>query len=252
MRAILSDIHGNLEALEAVLADMASFGVQEVFCLGDLVGYGADPIACVEHAMAWPVVLLGNFDLAAMQGDDLEGWTAHAAKRSIFKFRQRLLKTGKEATVGAFLRDLPYKHVDGQALYLHGSPRDPVNEYLFPEDIYNPRKLDAVSQGFERLCFCGHTHVPGIFYPHDEQEWAFLSPEQCDYQYQLGPGKTICNVGSVGQPRDGDPRPSYVLLEEKTINFRRVDYDIEKSIQKINDDDDDPDGLSGARLRDGR
>lgn len=139
MRAILSDIHGNLEALQAVLADAEAHGVSKIYCLGDLVGYGPDPIACVELAMAWPVVLLGNHDQAAMLDDDLDSWTAQAAKRSIFKFRRQLQETGK----------------------------------------------------------------------------------------------AICNVGSVGQPRDGDPRACYVLFEDDTIIFCRIDYDIEKSIKKI-------------------
>ena len=251
MHAIISDIHGNLEALDAVLADAQACGATDIYCLGDIVGYGPDPIACVQRAMSWPVVLMGNFDQAAISNSDLDGWTALAAKKTIMQFRRSLKQQKLEASVGAFLLDLPRTFSDAEAFYVHGTPRDPVYEYLFPEEIYVPEKMDDIAEGFDRLCFCGHTHLPGIFFRDQAGKWNYMTPEECDHQYVVGEGKTICNVGSVGQPRDADPRSSYVLLDDGKITFRRVDYDIDQTITKIKGDDDFHDFL-GDRLHEGR
>ena len=165
MHAIISDIHGNLEALDAVLADAQACGATDIYCLGDIVGFGPDPIACVQRAMSWPVVLMGNFDQAAISYSDLIGWTAHAAKKTILQFRRLLKQQKLETSVGAFLLDLPSTFSDAEAFYVHGTPRDPVYEYLFPEQIYVPEKMDDIAEGFDRLCFCGHTQsCPAYFF----------------------------------------------------------------------------------------
>lgn len=145
-QAVISDIHGNLEALEAVLADIQQQGATSIVCLGDLVGYGPDPIACVRHAMKWDVVLMGNHDWAAMSKSDLPGWTSHTVKRTIFRFRRDIQEQNLDATLGKYLRERPKSHASRQALYLHGTPRDPVNEYLFPEDVYNRWKMKAIQR----------------------------------------------------------------------------------------------------------
>ena len=108
----------------------------------------------------------------------------------------------------------------GDDLYLHGSPRDPVHEYVFPEDVYNQRNMESIFAGIARHCFCGHTHVPGVLTEFSD----FKTPEQLDYQHTLAADKAIVNVGSVGQPRDGDPRACYVILDGSEITFRRLDY----------------------------
>lgn len=137
-------------------------------------------------------------------------------------------------------------------MYVHGSPRHHVDEYLFPEDIYNVKKMAAVADCFQTLCFVGHSHVPGLFVLSDRGpgEFDFLSPADCNSQYRLGSQRVICSVGSVGQPRDGDPRACYVLFDGDKITFRRVDYDRELTIRKI--ERDNPDDFNGSRLRDGR
>ena len=132
-------------------------------------------------------------------------------------------------------------------LFVHGSPRNHLNEYVFPEDIYNQRKMERIFALVDRYCFQGHTHVPGIF----TESLQFLSPEEFDYVYRLDGRKTLVNVGSVGQPRDGDWRASYALLDGDTIRYRRVEYDVDTTVRKIRDIDDLDDFL-GERLRKGR
>jgi diadenosine tetraphosphatase ApaH/serine/threonine PP2A family protein phosphatase len=130
----------------------------------------------------------------------------------------------------------------GLFLFVHGSPRNPLSEYIFPEDIYNHRKMERLFQLVERYCFQGHTHVPGIF----TESFQFFAPEEIDNEYTLGEGKLMVNVGSVGQPRDGDNRACYTILDDgldspegqeskasPRITFRRLPYDYEKTIQKI-------------------
>ncbi len=251
MIAILSDIHGNLEALEAVLHDAATFDVQAIYCLGDIVGYGPDPVACVQRAMTWDLVLQGNFEQAALGDGDLPGWSAPHARETIFRFRSQLSQQNDRSAITEFLTSLPSHFMAAEALYVHGSPRNHLCEYLFPEDIYNQRKMDAIASLFDSLCFCGHTHIPGIFHRNSSRDrWEHITPEDCDYQYSVTEEKLICNVGAVGQSRDGDPRASYVLLTRGTIFFRRVEYDVDVTIQKMRDDGDD--GFRGQRLHEGR
>ncbi len=132
-------------------------------------------------------------------------------------------------------------------MFVHGSARNPLNEYVFPEDIYNQRKMEKIFSLIEHHCFQGHTHVPGVF----TQGLNFLSPEEIGYEYRLADEKTMTNVGSVGQPRDGDPRACYVVLDEGTVKFRRVEYPFENTIKKIYDIP-ELDNFLGDRLREGR
>ena len=105
---------------------------------------------------------------------------------------------------------LPRSHRHDSFLFVHGSPRNPLSEYIFPEDIYNHRKMERLFQLVEKYCFQGHTHVPGVF----TEGYQFYAPEEIDHEYTLGEGKVMINVGSVGQPRDGDPRACYVILDD--------------------------------------
>jgi len=130
---------------------------------------------------------------------------------------------------------------------VHGSPRSPINEYVFPEDVHNPRKLEKLFSVVERFCFQGHTHVPGVL----TEDGRFLRPDQFGDVYPLGSQKTMINVGSVGQPRDGDRRSCYVLLEDGAVRFRRVEYPLEETARKIYAIPELDDFL-GDRLRDGR
>jgi len=210
-RALISDIHGNLEALEVVLADVKAQGVTEIYCLGDVIGYGPNPRECIDRVMeSCAVTLLGNHDQGAMF--DPDGFNI-GAERAIFWTREQLESANDREhneRRWEFLGDLPRSHRNGNFLFVHGSPRNPLSEYIFPEDIYNHRKMERLFQLVDRYCFQGHTHVPGVF----TEGFQFYAPEEIDNEYTLGEGKLLINVGSVGQPRDGDNRACYVILDD--------------------------------------
>ena len=247
MRAIISDIHGNLEALERVIADIKELGISEVYCLGDIIGYGPNPRECIDIIMeSCQVTILGNHDQAALF--DPEGFNT-GAERAIFWTRSQLESGdahGNE-TRWEFLGELPRMRREEEFLFVHGSARNPLNEYVFPEDVYNQRKMERIFGLVDRYCFQGHTHIPGVF----TEDYNFLSPDELGYELDLADQKVLINVGSVGQPRDGDNRSSYVILNERNVTFRRVDYDFEKTISKIYPIP-DLDNFLGDRLRDGR
>jgi diadenosine tetraphosphatase ApaH/serine/threonine PP2A family protein phosphatase len=252
VKAIISDIHSNLEALQAVLADIAKHPVEEIYCLGDVVGYGPNPRECVDLVMRCKVVLLGNHDQGALF--DPDGFNP-PAERAIFWTRSQI-EAGSSYPGNdrrwEFLADRPRSFREDSRLYVHGSARNPLNEYVFPEDIYNQRKMERIYALVERTCFQGHTHVPGLFTEQLPQDlYQFHSPEEVGSSYRLDGRKTLCNVGSVGQPRDGDWRACYVLLDGETIRYRRVEYDIDTTIKKIYTIP-ELENFLGDRLRDGR
>jgi diadenosine tetraphosphatase ApaH/serine/threonine PP2A family protein phosphatase len=247
-RALISDIHSNLESLEAVLADIQRQGISEIYCLGDLVGYGPNPCECIDLLMSAQVCLLGNHDQGALF--DPEGFNT-GAERAIFWTRAQLENGSDPPDVRHrrcdFLGELPRNHQEADFLFVHGSARNPLNEYVFPEDIYNRRKLEKIFALIPKYAFQGHTHVPGVF----TENFNFLSPDETNYQYRLAEQKAMINVGSVGQPRDGDPRACYVVLDGDLVQFRRVEYPFERTIAKIYAVP-DLDNFLGDRLRDGR
>lgn len=269
-RALISDIHGNMEALETVLEDIRSQDVDEIYCLGDIIGYGPNPRECIDLVMEnATVTLLGNHDQGAMY--DPEGFN-YGAEKAIFWTREQLEAPYDRAANNRrweFLNELPRSYRLGPFLFVHGSPRNPLSEYVFPEDIYNHRKMERLFQLIERFCFQGHTHVPGIF----TESYQFYGPDEIDFEYTLGDAKVMVNVGSVGQPRDGDPRACYVIPDdgvppgtpdastEETgklplvgpvrLTYRRVPYDFETTIRKIYDIP-ELEKFLGDRLRQGR
>jgi predicted phosphodiesterase len=258
-RAIISDIHSNLEAFEAVLQDIRAQGITEIYCLGDIIGYGPNPRECIDLVMQCNVTLLGNHDQGALF--DPEGFNT-GAERAIFWTREQLESPRGDPEQNArrweFLGELPRNRREEGLLFVHGSARNPLNEYVFPEDIYNDRKMQNIFGLIERYCFQGHTHVPGVFV--QGGAFTFNSPDEIDYRFRLGDEKTMVNVGSVGQPRDGDRRACYVVLEDvagsngsKTydVNFRRVEYPFEQTIEKIYKIS-DLDNFLGDRLREGK
>ena len=230
MKAILSDIHGNLEALQAVLEDVARHRVEAIYCLGDVVGYGPNPRECLEAAMAWDVVLLGNHDHAAMVGpEDFHPVAERALLWSRAQLDAPVPSPSDAAQRWAFLGDRPVLHREGDRLFVHASARDPLWEYVFPEDADDAERMQALFTRVAHLCFQGHTHVPGIFTEGPD----FITPQQADHAYRPTTEKAMINVGSVGQPRDGDWRACYVLLDGDTIRFRRVEYDVDTTVAKI-------------------
>jgi predicted phosphodiesterase len=253
VKALISDIHSNFEALTAVLEDIERQNVTDIYCLGDIIGYGPNPRECIDRVRQCQVVLLGNHDQGAMF--DPDGFNAPAEK-AIFWTRSQLEYSSeprqKRAERWDFLAERPRMHKENGFLYVHGSARNPLNEYVFPEDIYNQRKMDRIFALVDRYCFQGHTHVPGVFTEAlPEDLYQFHAPDEIDFSHKLDNRKTLCNVGSVGQPRDRDWRACYVLLDGNTIRFRRVEYNVHKTIQKIKAIKELDDFL-GDRLRDGR
>lgn len=245
-RAILSDIHGNLAALNAVLADIDREGVESIVCLGDIVGYGPEPCACLDRAMQFEFSILGNHDNSALF--DPEGFNA-AAEQAIFWTRRQLeTQDSPEDSLRRlqFISQMPRTRLEDSRLFVHGSPRGPTNEYVFPEDTYNRRKMDKLFSLVPGVCFQGHTHVPGVF----TSDLQFLRPSEIGDRYRITDQKIMVNVGSVGQPRDNDPRSCYVIAEGDELRFRRVEYDIESTVAAI-EAIPELDNFLGYRLREG-
>lgn len=208
---VISDIHSNLPALRSVLEDAGR--CDAVVCSGDIVGYGPDPTECVEIASKQGFrCVAGNHDAAVITGDT-SNFNTHAA--DAVAINRRLLK----ASDRAWLRRLPVKltlNVEGvRVAVFHGSPRDPLNEYVFPAEaaLMAAEFLDLTGAD---LLILGHTHVP----------------------YAIGSGRRmVVNPGSVGQPRDGDPRASYMIIDlnegEVAVDHRRVEYDVEEVASRM-------------------
>jgi predicted phosphodiesterase len=216
--AVISDIHANRQAFEATLEAVAASDAAELWCLGDLVGYGADPDACVELARRHAAVCLaGNHDLAVTgeismdefsRGASLAArWTREVMAPSNVEFLAGLRPQGEESAIGLF----------------HASPRDPVWEYVL-STLLAELCLDRQSQ---RVCLVGHSHV-ALSFVRREGELATGEPRREGTLLDIAEGEWLINPGSVGQPRDGDPRASWLLLDldGQTASFMRTDYDI--------------------------
>ena len=239
MFAVISDIHANYEAARAVFEYLDDHDVDRVICLGDVVGYGPDPEECVDLVQRrCEVTLCGNHEFALIYGE--EDFSAMASQ-AISHHRNRLMPRPNqdEATRKDrqrrwnFLKSLPYRYVEDNYLFVHGSPRNPRSEYLRKRDIVW-RLNDKMERNFElvdMVCFVGHTHHAGVFV----SDFTYHTPEELDYVYKPKPWlKTIVNVGSVGQPRDGDSRASFVTVDDEgEIHYHRVKYDVEATIEKI-------------------
>lgn len=254
MYAIISDIHSNLSALNSVLADIKDKGIHRIVCLGDIVGYGPDPAEClrtIRKSCAWSVK--GNHDLAVVlepfgfgkNARDAAIWTKH-------QLEPTLLSTPFARRDWSWLQNLPDRMQKDGALYVHGSPRDPVMEYILPNDVGDETigptdKLTAIFDQLDGLCFVGHTHSPGVFTP----DYSFYPPSDLGMEWVHKAGACIVNVGSVGQPRDNDPRSCYVTVDGSVIRFHRVAYDIDATVNRIHANAALADAL-GDRLRDGR
>ncbi len=227
---VFSDIHSNLEAFQAVLDDAGP--VDRVWCLGDVVGYGPDPNACVELLRSLPhLCIAGNHDWATLGKLDLRDFNPDAREANLWN-RQQLTPDNL-----AYLEDLPETRVEGLFTLIHGSPRHPIWEYI----IYASTAQINFEYFDTPYCFVGHTHAPVLFSLQDEgnaKTCEAIQPDVNDSLY-LGAERLIINPGSVGQPRDGDPRASYALLnpEALTIEYRRVAYPVERTQAKMMEHD---------------
>ncbi len=220
---VLSDIHANLAALEAVLADAKSFDYEAVWCLGDTVGYGPEPNECIMRLrqLKLQAAVVGNHDWAVIGRMDAEDFNPEA-QRAVLWTRENLTPESM-----AWLRDLPSTPVVvGDFTLTHGSPRDPVWEYI----IYPPSAHANLAHFHTPFCLIGHTHLPTVFVSDADGRTVNLVRVRPAEAVALSrERRAFLNPGSVGQPRDSDPRASYALLdtERATWLLRRVAYPIE-------------------------
>ncbi len=255
--AVISDIHGNAVALRAVLDDIDQRGVQRVVNLGDIIGYGPQPLECVDlvgERCEWS--LLGNHDFAVLYEPTNFNPPAEAAAfwtRDQFDAEPDEGRRRRRYEFLSALRVRVSETLDGASepiLAVHGSPRRPVNEYIFPDDVLTARdKMKSIFDMIDHIALVGHTHVPGVFT--DEPD--FYPPDelgQMTYTFSEAE-KAIINVGSVGQPRDHNPRAAYTILHDDRIEFIRVEYDVAKTADLIHKTPELSDWL-GDRLFEGR
>jgi predicted phosphodiesterase len=230
MIAILSDIHSNIEAFEAVLEDLKQFDVEEIICLGDVIGYGPNPRECIKLAEQFDLTLLGNHEEAVLfLAEDFNQKARQAVDWTRDQLNSRDFDPAENHRMWNFLGDLRKREKRNDILFVHGSPRVPTREYVMPRDAMNREKMTDIFAQIERVCFVGHTHVPGVF---TEQGQFFLS-SGINNKFTLENGKHLINVGSVGQPRDNDNRASYVTVDNNAVVWHRVPYPVEKTIDKI-------------------
>ena len=221
--AVLSDVHGNLEALEAVLAEVDRLEVDLLYSLGDIVGYGPSPAACVEIIRRRAAVsLMGNHDAAVAGLTSLEDFNEFA--RSALDWSAARLDDGQIEYLGS----LPYTHRAPDLLLVHASPLEPRRWHY----IHGLADIDEQFAAFdERLCFVGHSHRPGIYAAGPDGSHARRGAFE-----SLRPRvRYLVNAGSVGQPRDRDPRASYVLHDtaSASVEVRRVAYPVERTQERM-------------------
>jgi diadenosine tetraphosphatase ApaH/serine/threonine PP2A family protein phosphatase len=226
--AILSDIHANREAFEACLADAERRGAQRLVLLGDIVGYGAEPgwavLRAKELMQAGAVVVKGNHDEAAVH--DRGGMSADAATSAAWT------RSVLDAEAKAFLDALPMEIEEEDRLYVHADARDPAR-WNYVRDAEDARRnLEAVGA---RIVFCGHTHVPVLYGLTAAAKLVSFRPVAGVAVPLVRPRRWLAVVGSVGQPRDGDPAAAYVMLDAATseVTMLRVPYDVAAAGEKI-------------------
>lgn len=258
MFAVISDIHSNLEALSVVLADIERRGIKTIYCLGDVLGYGPNPGECLDLIIdktKW--CILGNHDYATLyEPTNFNIGAEQASFWTRFRLETEGTKQVRERR-WSFLGGLPMRRTLRAKLgkntaiidFVHASPRRPINEYIFPDDVYtNPLKVGLLFERIKHICFVGHTHMPGVFL----EEPDFYPPDELGGVYPIVEHeKAIINIGSVGQPRDGDNRASYAYVKENKVHFVRLEYDLETTVKKILEIE-QLDDFHGQRLREGR
>ncbi len=224
--AILGDIHSNFEALDTVLNDIKENGADKVLSVGDVVGYAAEPSRCLAALKkVTDTIVAGNHDYAAVGKMDIDYFNPQA-KEAILWTGEHLNKGDKD-----FLSALPLtKETDGITL-VHGTLYQP-DQFYYIQTLNDASRCFAILRN--RICFIGHSHVPAVIVKGEGAKIRVVTREEVGLR---GVKQAIVNVGSVGQPRDGDPRSCYVLYDTETerIRFRRLEYDIDTASKKIID-----------------
>jgi diadenosine tetraphosphatase ApaH/serine/threonine PP2A family protein phosphatase len=226
--AAITDIHANLPALEAVLESAEQAGVEEIWCLGDVLGYGVEPDACTDLVRErCKICLVGNHDLAVLGSLDIASFS-EAAAVAVEWTRANVSDRTLE-----FLRDLDPEGERGGFGLFHASPRDPIWEYVLSSE----QAEAAMDASERRINLIGHSHVALFFNRPDQGEEGETRGAQASdgALLDLDQGDWLINPGSVGQPRDGDPRAAWLELdsETETARFHRVPYDIERAAAPI-------------------
>lgn len=259
-RALISDIHSNLAALEAVLRDCEAQKVDAIYCLGDIVGYGPMPEECLRRVMSVVTpgrAIKGNHDHAVLT--EPIGFTRSAREAVLWTsevLRPRFFHIGGRRSRWNWLKSLPTMFTEDDVTFVHASPRQHMEEYLLEENTTGisltgedpQRLLDENFSLIEHTCFIGHTHRPGVITCEDFQWHSLASMAN---RWTITQDKAIINIGSVGQPRDFDARACYVIFDGESVEWRRVEYDIELTRRLILDN---PrlENRSGDRLKEGR
>jgi diadenosine tetraphosphatase ApaH/serine/threonine PP2A family protein phosphatase len=223
--ALLSDVHGNRPAFEAVLAAIEEVQAEEIWCLGDLVGYGAEPDDCVALARErCDVCLGGNHDLVVTGDIPLSDFSSSAAAAAAWT-----QQTISEESL-TFLRGLDPKDPDREVGLYHGSPRDPVWEYVL--STWQADECFDLTEA--RVCAVGHSHV-ALWFHRDQDGKVEGSQAPRDEERDLSAGEWLVNPGGVGQPRDGDPRAAWLLLDTRSwaATWKRVEYPIDEAAEAI-------------------
>ena len=202
MQAIVSDIHANLEALEAVLKDIKSKNIQDIICLGDIIGYGPNPRECLKLAQEFKFCLRGNHEEAVMYlGIDFHDEAVKAINWTKEVLNSPSYDKQENYSFWDFLDRLSQQEESNDMLYVHGSPCDPTREYLKPQDIKNNPKMKSNFNALKHVCFCGHTHYPGVFvYPSSSNQARFYRLKELNHTYTISSDKCIINVG-FGKPQ---------------------------------------------------
>jgi predicted phosphodiesterase len=223
--AVLSDIHGNLHALEAVLEALVDEAPDAVWCLGDLVGYGPRPNRCCTLvAGRADICLIGNHDLGVLGRLDLEDFSYDAAASA------RWTASVLEEEPRRYLESLEPQSLRGEVALYHASARDPVWEYVLTPFA----ALASFAASEARILLVGHSHVALAFGLADQRLETTIAPGGTGLDLS-GDGRWILNPGSVGQPRDGDPRAAWLILDldAKQADYRRVEYDVSRTQEEI-------------------
>ena len=230
MKAIVSDIHGNYEALQVALGLMAEMGIsdEDIFCLGDVIGYGPQPAECLKesHRFAWNIQ--GNHEAALITGGARFNPRAQEAIKwtmDQLEFEEKLWLTTEWDTI--------VNDEETGLTYVHGSPRNHTEDYILPARAHKADFMEPIFEMIQRACFIGHTHIPGVF----RENLTFEHPLEMGGEIDLSgeEGKIFLNVGSVGQPRDQNVQGCFVTLDGDKVTWHRFQYDLEKVVQMIYD-----------------
>ncbi len=218
---VISDIHGNLPAFDAVLAHADMESIDRVWCLGDVVGYGPCPNECIARLQEFPehYCVAGNHDWAAIERIPIVEFNPIAQLACRWTAEQLSPENR------AYLENLPTRIVQGNSTLVHGSPREPIWEYI----IY-PSTAQLNFQFFDtQFCFVGHTHAPALFQEESSTHKFEISIPVAGETIEIENERLIVNPGSVGQPRDGDPWAAYMIFDEdeRVLEYHRIPYDIE-------------------------